>query len=99
MLRQIWRNTFAAVDLNQDGVISRAEHQQFFHAWKKVKDPVHASIAFTAIDEYMDGVITEDEYVNAGMDYVYNFTDETKHSKHFFGPLLKDKLHKATLKL
>ena len=90
MLRQNWRNTFAAMDLNQDGVISKAEHQQFFNAWKKVKDPVHASVAFAAIDEDMDGVITRDEYVNAGMEHLFNFTDETKRSKHFFGPLIKD---------
>ena len=68
----------------------KSKHQQFFHAWKKVKDPVNASIAFTAIDEDMDGVITRNEYVNVGMDFVYNFTVEAKHSKHFFGPLLKD---------
>ena len=89
MLRQNWRNTFAAMDLNQDGVISKVEHQQFFHAWKKVKDPIHASVAFAAIDVDMDGIITRDEYVNAGMEHLFNFTDETKHSKHFFGPLIK----------
>ena len=90
MLKQYWGNTFAAMDLNQDGVISKVEHQQFFNAWKKGKDLVRASVAFAAIDADMDGMITRDEYVNAAIEYVFNFTDETKRSKHFFGPLIKD---------
>ena len=63
---------------------------RFFDAWKKVKDPVHATVAFAAIDEDMDGMITRDEYVNAAIEHQFNFTDETKRSKHFFGPLVKD---------
>ena len=90
MLRQKWSNTFTVMDVNQDGVISKAEHQRFFDAWNKVKDPVHATVAFAAIDEDMDGVITRDEYVNAAVEHQFNFTDETKRSKHFFGPLVKD---------
>ena len=89
-LKQYWRNTFAAMDLNQDGVISKVEHQQFFNAWKKDKDLVHASVAFAAIDVDMDGMITQDEYVNAALEHLFNFTDETKRSKHFYGPLIKD---------
>ena len=90
MLKQNWRNTFAAMDLNQDGVISKVEHQQFFNVWKKDKDVVHASVAFAAMDVDMDGMITQDEYVNAAMEHLFNFTDETKSSKHFFDPLMKD---------
>ena len=90
MLRQKWSNTFTVMDNNKDGVISKAEHQRFFDAWKKVKDPVHATVAFAAIDEDMDGMITRDEYVNAAIEHQFNFTDETKRSKHFFGPLVKD---------
>ena len=89
MLRQNWSNTFSAMDINQDGVISKTEHYRFFEAWKTVKDPIRAAVAFAAIDVDRDGVITRDEYVNAVVENVFDFTDETKPSKHFFGPLVK----------
>ena len=90
MLKQYWGNTFDAMDSNQDGMISKVEHQHFFNAWKKDKDLVDASVAFAAIDADMDGMITRDEYVNAAIEHQLNFSDETKRSKHFFGPLIKD---------
>ena len=90
MLKQYWGNTFDAMDSNQDGMISKVEHQRFFNAWKKDKDLVDASVAFAAIDADMDGMITRDEYVNAAIEHQLNFSDETKRSKHFFGPLIKD---------
>lgn len=77
------------IDLNNNGVISKANHQQFFEA---IKDPTGAIIAFTAIDEDMDEVITCDDIytdVKADMKFYFNFTDETKCSNYFFGPLVK----------
>ena len=89
MLRQSYINTFTVMDTDQDGVISKAQHYRFFEAWKTVKDPIRAAVAFAAIDADMDGMITRDEYVNGALENLFNFTDETKPSKHFFGPLLK----------
>ena len=89
MIRQTWSDIFTVMDINQDGVISKAEHYRFFEAWKTVKDPIRAAVAFAAIDVDMDGVITRDEYVNAALENLFNFTDETKGSKHFYGPLAK----------
>ena len=72
------------MDANKDGKISKSEHH-FFDSYKS--DPVGATISFTAIDEDMDGEITRDEFVNTAVEFYLNFTDETKRSKHFFGPL------------
>ena len=88
MMRQEWNNNFTVMDVNQDGVISKEEHRCFFEARKQV-DPNGAIVAFSAIDKDRDGVITREEYVEAAMEYFFNFSDETKPSKHFFGPLVK----------
>ena len=87
-MRREWRDVFEVMDLNQDGVISKNEHRQFFEARKNV-DPNGAIVAFSAMDKNMDGRITCDEYVSAGVEFFFNLTDETKPSKYFFGPLLK----------
>ena len=88
MMRQEWNNNFTVMDINQDGVISKEEHRRFFEARKQI-DPNGAIVAFSAIDKDRDGVITREEYVEAAMEYFFNFSDETKPSKHFFGPLVK----------
>ena len=87
--RQQWRNTFTVIDLDQDEMISKAEHRRFFDAWKKFEDLVGAVVAFASIDEDIDGMISRDEFVEAAMDFHFNFTDETKCSKYFFSPLVK----------
>ena len=87
-MRKEWRDVFEVMDLNQDGVISKMEHRCFFEATENV-GPNGAIVAFSAIDTNMDGTITSDEYVNAGVEFFFNFADETKPSKHFFGPLMK----------
>ena len=87
-MRKEWRDVFEVMDLNQDGVITKNEYRLFFEARKNV-DPNGAIVAFSAIDKDMDGKITCDEYVNAGVEFFFNFADETKPSKYFFGPLLK----------
>ena len=87
-VRMEWRGLFEVMDLNQDGVISKKEHRCFFEATENI-GPNGAIVAFSAIDTNMDGTITCDEYVNAATEFFLNFADETKPSKHFFGPLMK----------
>ena len=86
-MRKEWRDAFEVMDLNQDGVITKNEHRLFFEARKNI-DPNGAIVAFSAIDQDMDGKITCDEYVNAGVEFFFNFADETKPSKYFFGPIV-----------
>ena len=88
MIKKEWEKSFKVMDINGDGVISKTEHRCLFDAWKNF-DPNGAIVAFTAIDENMDGKITCDEFVKAGTEFFLNFTDETKPSKYFFGPLVK----------
>ena len=88
MMWKEWNNSFTVMDVNQDGVISKAEHRRFFEAKKHI-DPNAAIVAFSAIDKDMDGFIRRDEFVEAALQFFLNFSDETKPSKHFFGPLVK----------
>ena len=88
MMRKEWQNNFAVMDVNQDGLISKAEHRRFFEARKQI-DPNGAIVAFSSIDKDMDGFIRRDEYVEAALEFFFNFSDETKPSKYFFGPLVK----------
>ena len=88
MMRNEWRNNFSVMDTNKDGLLSKAEHRRFFEANKRF-DPNGAIVAFSAIDKDMDGFIGRDEFVEAAMEFLFNFSDETKPSKHFFGPLVK----------
>ena len=85
-LKKEWGKSFMVMDINKDGVISKSEHRLFFHSCGK-PDPIGAIVAFTAIDENMDGLITRDEFVKAGTEFFINFTDETKPSNYMFGPL------------
>ena len=87
-MRKEWHDVFELMDLDQDGVISKKEHRCFFEAREHV-GPNRAIVAFSAMDTNMDGSITCDEYINAGVEFYFNFADETKPSKHFFGPLVK----------
>jgi len=88
LMRKEWRDVFEVMDFNKDGIVSKKEHRCFFEARENV-DPNGAIVAFSAMDKDMDGRITCDEYVNAGVEFFFNFTDETKSSKYFFGPLVK----------
>ena len=87
-MRKEGRHIFEVMDVNQDGVISKKEHRCFFEATENV-GPNGAIVAFSAMDTNMDGIITCDEYVNAGVEFYFNFADETKPSKYFYGPLMK----------
>ena len=85
LLRKEWDKIFTVMDINKNGKISKTEHRLFFNSYKT--DPIGATVSFTAIDEDMDGTITRDEFVNAAVEFFLNFSDETRRSKHFFGPL------------
>ena len=88
MMRKEWNNNFTVMDVNKDGVISKAEHRRFFEARKQL-NPNVAIVAFSAIDKDMDGFINRDEFVEVALDHFFNFSNETNPSKHFFGPLVK----------
>ena len=88
MMRKEWQKNFGIMDVDQDGVLSKLEHRRFFEARPHL-DINGSIVAFSAIDQDMDGVITRDEFVNAAMEFHFNFSDETKPSKHFFGPLVQ----------
>ena len=85
MIRREWGKNFTMMDVNKDGVISKLEHRRLFDAWKN--DPIGTIVAFRAIDEDMDGMITRDEFIKAATEFFLNFTDKAKCSKYFFGPL------------
>ena len=87
-MRKEWRDVFEIMDTDQNGVISKQEHRLFFEAREHV-DANGAIVAFSAMDKDMDGSITCEEYVNTGVEFFFNFADETKPSKNFFGPLVK----------
>ena len=86
-MRKAWRDIFEVMDLDQGGSITKDELRLFFKSRKNI-DPNGAIVAFSAIDKDLDGKITCDEYVNAGVEFYFNFADETKPSKYFFGPIV-----------
>lgn len=86
VIRNEWDKIFTVMDVNKDDKVSKIEHRMFFYS-HKLNDLVGATVSFTAIDEDMDGTITRKEFVNAAVEFFLNFGDETKRSKHFFGPL------------
>ena len=85
--REEIRGLFDLMDLDKDGKISKTEHRRWFEAMKSV-DPNASIVAFSAIDKDHDGVITREEYSEAHMEFFFNFADETKPSKFFYGPLV-----------
>ena len=91
--REAFGEVFELMDLDRDGKVSKKEHRRLREAAKNVDpnfDLNAAIVSFSAIDRDNDGIITRDEYVEAAMEFFYNFADETKPSKHFFGPLVKE---------
>lgn len=68
--------------------ISREEHKGYFDLDEEDYD-VKTTVAFLAVDQDRDGKISRCEFIEAGVDFYCNFADETKPSKHFFGPLVK----------
>ena len=87
--RETFRVMFKLMDLDDDGKVSKKEHRRFYEATKNV-NPHGAIVSFSAMDRDNDGMITRDEYVDCALEFFYNFADETRPSKHFFGPLVKE---------
>lgn len=87
--RETFRGVFQLMDLDDDGKVSKKEHRRLYEATKNI-NPHGAIVSFSAMDQDNDGIITRDEYVDAALEFFHNFADETKPSKHFFGPLVKE---------
>lgn len=87
--RETFRGVFELMDLDRDGKVSKKEHRRLYEATSNV-DPNGAIVSFSAMDKNNDGMITCDEYVETAVEFFHNFADETKPSKHFFGPLVKE---------
>ena len=87
--RETFRGVFKLMDVDHDGKISKKEHRRFYEATKNVS-PHGAIVSFSAMDRDNDGMITRDEYVDCAVEFFHNFADDTKPSKHFFGPLVKE---------
>ena len=81
--RNAGRELFNLFDLNGDGFISKEED-------KVMKGGYQWSIVgFAAVDTNRNGEISRDEYLQAYVDFWFNFADETNPSKHLLGPLVK----------
>ena len=87
--RETFRGVFQLMDLDDDGKVSKTEHRRLYEATKNVS-PHGAIVSFSAMDRDNDGMITCDEYVDCALEFFHNFADDTKPSKHFFGPLVKE---------
>ena len=87
--RETFCGMFDLMDLDRDGKVSKKEHRRFYEATKNV-NPNGAVVSFSAMDKNNNGMVTRDEYVEAAVEFFHNFADETKPSKHFFGPLVKE---------
>ncbi|CAH1801526.1 unnamed protein product [Owenia fusiformis] len=83
--KELFANMFKALDFNSDGFIQFSE---YIHWWKAFDlDPSLARIQFDYMDTDYDGEISEKEFVDAGMDYFFNFTDGNTKNR-FYGPLI-----------
>ncbi|XP_063972256.1 sarcoplasmic calcium-binding protein [Diachasmimorpha longicaudata] len=76
---------FKAVDYDHNGVITVEEFKLFFRCLDLGND--HAVVAFTFIDTNEDGNISLEEFVSLGRDFFIT-EDQSKPSKHFWGPLV-----------
>lgn len=75
---------FVAVDGNQDGNIELDEYEKFFDTLGMDKNL--AKQAFNAIDDNNDGVLNEEEFVTAGVQFFTSKEDDN--SKFFWGNLV-----------
>ncbi|XP_013414254.1 sarcoplasmic calcium-binding protein [Lingula anatina] len=81
----ITKAIFNALDVNDDGIISKSEHAGFYYAYRIPLDLSPG--AFDAIDTNKDGEISLEEFTRAFIDF---FLGEDPNSPHntFYGPLL-----------
>ncbi|XP_012253815.2 sarcoplasmic calcium-binding protein [Athalia rosae] len=76
---------FKAVDKDKSGEISVQEFKLFFQCLGLTTE--HAAITFSYIDTNEDGKISRKEFVSLGRDFFLT-EDQTRPSKHFWGPLV-----------
>ena len=76
---------FVAVDSNQDGNIEIEEYEIFFNTLGM--DKTLASAAFKDIDENNDGVINEEEFVEAGIKF-FTCQNEDGRAQMFWGKVV-----------
>ena len=75
---------FQSVDFDNDGQISKDEHQLLLQA--AGVEPAYANEIFSALDTNQDGCLTKDEFANHHWDF-FTSDDQTLPSKGFYGPL------------
>ena len=81
--RQASSKTFDLLDLDQDGFISKDEFKV------RLSGSPWTIVAFSSVDTNTNGEVSREEFVQAYMDFWFNFADETNPSKYFWGPLVK----------
>ncbi|XP_013386647.1 sarcoplasmic calcium-binding protein [Lingula anatina] len=77
---------FDGYDVDGDGFISPKEHKAFFYSWGIPTG--YSADVFKALDTDGDGLITRDEYIQGGTDFMFS-EDENSPYKNFLGPLLE----------
>ena len=82
-LRDSGKVLFNLFDLNGDGYISKGELKTIFG-----ENPF-TIVSFSGMDTNRNGEVSEEEFLQAYLDFFCNFADETNPSKHFMGPLVK----------
>jgi len=80
---------FQCIDSNADGMIDKEEYINFFVILGVENPDPLARASFDAIDQNQDGLLSIDEFTDAGKEFFTNVTDESKPSKMFFGPLVE----------
>jgi len=77
---------FDVIDLSGEGIIQKEEFAMFLKVFG-VEDESDAEKAFKVIDTNEDGQLSQDEFVDFGIEY-FSSDDESLPSKFMFGPLI-----------